>query len=108
MLLCRPHHVIFFRYCLQSSHRWGCYGTYQRLFWHQIDTWRGTHHRTEGEILGVQVKQATSGTLLMTPSPPSASAMPVTAGCVMTCTSSLYYCVPYIYQGVDVQYIPSP
>ncbi len=37
-----------------TPRRWGCYGAYQRLLWHQIDSWRGVHRRSEGELLAVQ------------------------------------------------------
>lgn len=34
--------------------RWGSYGTWQQVLWHQVDRARGHHWHSEGEILAVQ------------------------------------------------------
>lgn len=50
-------------HCISSSHfllttyparRWGSYGVWQQVLWHQVDRARGHHWHSEAEILGVQ------------------------------------------------------
>ena len=36
------------------ARRWGSYGVWQQVLWHQVDRLRGHHWHSEGEILAVQ------------------------------------------------------